>query len=70
MTIETEINRIKQNIANCYNTLTAKGATIPAVENVANLASCIRTIPAGITTVATKSENNFVVPVLEIPLEG
>ena len=47
MTIETEINRIKQNIANCYTTLTAKGATMPAVENVANLAACIRTIPAG-----------------------
>lgn len=46
MTIETEINRIKQNIANCYTTLTAKGATIPAIENVANLAACIRTIPA------------------------
>lgn len=49
MTIETEINRIKQNIANCYTTLTAKGATIPAVENVANLAACIRTIPATVT---------------------
>lgn len=46
MTIETEINRIKQNIANCYTALTAKGATIPAVENVVNLAACIRTIPA------------------------
>ena len=46
MTIESEINRIKQNIADCYTTLTAKGATIPAVENVANLAACIRTIPA------------------------
>ena len=46
MTIETEIDRIKQNIANCYTTLTAKGATIPAIENVANLAACIRTIPA------------------------
>jgi hypothetical protein len=53
MTIETEINRIKQNIADCYTTLTAKGATIPAVENVANLAACIRTIPATV-------EENFV----------
>lgn len=48
MTIESEINRIKQNIADCYTTLTAKGATIPATENVANLAACIRTIPATI----------------------
>ena len=46
MTIESEINRIKQNIADCYTTLTAKGATIPAVENVDNLAACILTIPA------------------------
>lgn len=48
MTIETEINRIKQNVANCYTALTAKGATIPASLTVANLAACIRTIPAGV----------------------
>lgn len=61
MTIETEINRIKQNIANCYTTLTAKGATIPAVENVDNLAACIRTIPTTATdNFATQSGDTIV----------
>lgn len=60
MTIETEINRIKQNIADCYTTLTAKGATIPATENVANLATCIRTIPTGPDAFVTQSGDTIV----------
>lgn len=60
MTIETEINRIKQNIADCYDTLTAKGATIPASLTVANLAACIRTIPTTPPAFVTQSGDTIV----------
>lgn len=60
MTIESEINRIKQNIADCYTTLTAKGATIPATENVDNLAACILTIPTGPDAFVTQSGDTIV----------
>ena len=60
MTIQSEINRIKANIADCYDTLTAKGATIPATENVANLASCIRSIPTTPPAFETQSGDTIV----------
>lgn len=47
MTIASEIQRIQTNIANAYDVLEEKGATIPATKNVANLADCILTIPVG-----------------------
>ena len=60
MTIQSEINRIKQNIADCYTTLTAKGATIPATENVDNLAACIRSIPTTPPAFETQSGDTII----------
>lgn len=47
MSIQTEIDRIKGNIASAYTAAGAKGATIPDVQNSANLAGCIDTITGG-----------------------
>ena len=47
MTIASEIQRIQTNIANTYDALEAKGATMPATENSNNLASTVATIPSG-----------------------
>ena len=47
MTIASEINRIKTNIENAYDAASAKGATIPASKNSANLSYCISTITTG-----------------------
>lgn len=44
MTIASEINRIKLNIKNAYDSLADKGATIPAIKNTNNLASTIDTL--------------------------
>lgn len=47
MTIASEITRINNNIANAYTSCNTKGATMPATQNSANLATCIDSIPAG-----------------------
>lgn len=47
MSIESEITRINNNIAATYTALSAKGATMPATENSANLASTVATVPSG-----------------------
>lgn len=47
MSIQTEIDRIKGNIASAYTAASGKGATLPAVQNSANLAGCIDTITGG-----------------------
>lgn len=44
MSIQSEINRIEQNIANAYSTLSARGATLPAEQNSENLANTISEI--------------------------
>ena len=44
MSIASEIVRIKNNINDAYTACNAKGATIPATKNSANLATCIGTI--------------------------
>lgn len=45
MSITSEIERIQGNIADTYDALEAKGATMPATENSANLASTVATVP-------------------------
>lgn len=45
MSVASEINRIKANIADAYDEAEAKGATMPATENSANLADTIGSIP-------------------------
>ena len=47
MTVASEITRIKTNIANAYNSASEKGATLPAVQNSDNLATCISSITGG-----------------------
>lgn len=47
MSIASEITRINNNIAATYTALSAKGATLPATENSANLASTVATVPSG-----------------------
>lgn len=50
MTIASEIQRIQTNIANAYDALEAKGATMPATENTDNLVTTIDTISGGVIT--------------------
>lgn len=47
MTIASEIQRIKTNIANAYDMAEAKGATMPATKNSDNLSLTIDTISGG-----------------------
>lgn len=47
MSVTSEIARIKNNIAAVYDEAEAKGATIPATENSANLADTVASIPTG-----------------------
>lgn len=45
MSVETQIERIKANVADTYTAAQAKGATMPEVKNSDNLASCVSSIP-------------------------
>ena len=47
MTIASEITRINNNIASAYTACNGKGATMPATQNSANLATCIGSIQTG-----------------------
>lgn len=47
MSIASEITRIQTNVANAYDALEAKGATMPANENTDSLVATINTISAG-----------------------
>lgn len=49
MSIASEITRINTNIAAAYDEAEAKGATMPATENSANLAQTVASIPTGST---------------------
>jgi hypothetical protein len=50
MSIASEIERIKTNIANAYTTCEGKGATLPAILNSENLVNCISSITGGEAT--------------------
>lgn len=47
MSITTEIERIKTNIANAYTVCEGKGATLPTTLNSENLSNCISSITGG-----------------------
>jgi len=47
MSVETQINRIKANIASAYAKAAEKGAQLPEVRNSGNLPAVIEAIPAG-----------------------
>lgn len=57
MTIASEIQRIQTNIANAYDALEAKGATMPATENTDNLVTTIDTISGGGGDIVTATNN-------------
>ena len=57
MTIASEIQRIQTNIANAYDALEAKGATMPVTENTDNLVTTINTISGGSGDVITATNN-------------
>ena len=57
MTIASEIQRIQTNIANAYDALEAKGATMPATENTDNLVTTIDTISGGGGETVTATNN-------------
>ena len=47
MSVSTEIQQIKTNVHATYTALENKGATLPAVESLGNLATTVATIPSG-----------------------
>lgn len=51
MTISSEIQRIKNNIAGAYTACEEKGAALPAQQNSDNLPSCISAIPSSTPTI-------------------
>lgn len=53
MSIASEITRINSNISGAYTACNNKGATIPQVQNSANLATTISSIQTGITPSGT-----------------
>lgn len=59
MTIASEITRIKNNIAGAYTALSAKGATMPATQNSANLATTVASVPAGGTTLTVTNNSSY-----------
>ena len=63
MTVSTEITRLKTSIANAYDALEAKGATMPAIENPDNLANTVESITGGGGTAKTYKYTNIVVPI-------
>lgn len=47
MSIQSEINRIRGNVANAYSAVAGMGGTVPQSANSGNLAGSIRSIPQG-----------------------
>lgn len=58
MSIQSEIDRIEQNIANAYSTLSARGATLPAEQNSENLASAINEFEDPVVNAHIADKNN------------
>lgn len=54
MSVQTQIDRIKDNLVAAYSTIQQKGGVVPATQNSENLAAAIETIPiqreGGVTT--------------------
>lgn len=55
MTIASEITRIQNGVASAYSSVSTKGGTLPATQNLNNLPSAIESIPSGITPTGNKS---------------
>lgn len=61
MSIQDEINRINQNVANTYSALSDMGATLPETQNSDNMASAVRTIPQSSGSMPVESDSVFIV---------
>lgn len=60
MSIANEIERIKRNIANAYESCLSKGATMPDIQNSENLAETILSIIMGSSSNATEEQINAI----------
>lgn len=70
MSIQSQINRIKANVAAAYTAAQSKGATMPSSQNSANLAATISSITAGtgiVTFKGTWNESNNSITFDNIP---
>lgn len=47
MSVQTQINRLKQNVSDAFTAIGAKGGTVPSSKISGNLAAAINSIPAG-----------------------
>lgn len=47
MSVQSEIDRIKSNVASAYSVTNDKGGTMPQIQNSENLAATIDSIPTG-----------------------
>lgn len=61
MSIASEITRINTNISNAYTACNNKGATMPATQNSANLATCIDSISGGVSSLNDFYKYNYVI---------
>lgn len=59
MSVASEITRIKNNISSAYTALDGKGATLPQIQDSANLANTIESIPTGGSAVVTEQALNL-----------
>ena len=49
MSVQSEINRLKNNVAAAFTEIGNKGGTVPSSKVSGNLATAINSIPAGVT---------------------
>lgn len=47
MSVQSEINRINSAVSDAYSAVSDKGGEMPSVQNVANLANAVSSIPTG-----------------------
>lgn len=66
MSIANEIERIKRNIANAYESCLSKGATMPDIQNSENLAETILSIIMGSANNATEEQINAILTQMTI----
>lgn len=59
MSIQSEINRLKQNVANAFTAVGNKGGTVPSSKVSGNLATAISSIPSGVTVQRTPPNASF-----------
>ena len=61
MSIQSQINRIKTAVESAYTKLKSKGATLPTVQTVENLANCADTIFPAFYSYTVGSGNAYLI---------